>query len=158
MIRKNILLVFGVSLLIFAGCVTTPEREAVTADSAQATAMKVADDLNNGKYTALTKSSCIPFMFESEELKSDKLIHLIWKGLSEAGYQLDSPQVKTVVPTNATTYQSFDSGWEAKTFFEEYVKDKGFMVTLAGSNGKTLFLVIAYGERKTGVMALRVVQ
>lgn len=156
--RKNIILVLGVLSLVLAGCVTTPTKEIATADSARATALKIADNLNNGKYTTLTKMSYIPFLFESEELKSDKLTSLVWQGLVKQGFQLDNPQVKSVVPTNAATYQSFDAGWEAKTFFEEYVRERGFLVTLTGSNGRTLLLVIGDYKGLSWITAMRVVQ
>lgn len=142
MIKKCISLFF---ILLLAGCTT------LTMKKQEAHIHEIIQLINNGESEKLIDSSQIPFLYDSEIILLQKDLHFIWKGLSDAGFSIHNPVIKSIEYIDEQSYSLFTPSKEGEMFFTRHLPEKTILTTVSTPGGTFYFLT---RDRKNGAAAI----
>lgn len=123
------------AVLLLASCATLQRSR----DQSQA--FSIAGLINGGRVEELVKLSSVPFLLDQEILNRPGDLSLFWRGLVQAGYRLEGPELERGGPLTPDSYREFRDSMEVRTFFKKYVKKGTRLLELRTADGRSILLL-----------------
>jgi hypothetical protein len=102
--------------------------------------LSVARLIDAGQSGALARLSAVPFLLDQEILLLPADVAAFWKGLVEAGYRLEAPELDRGGPLGPESYKEFKDSMDVRVFFKKYVKPGTRLLELHTHDGRRILL------------------
>ena len=137
-------------LLVFSllGCLTLEQRYTNTAND-------VVRFINGGKAEELTAITQTPFLLDGEIILLREDVAEFWKGILEAGFQIERPILIDTFETDKETFQKFARTMEVESYFEKYVTKNGHVVVVETEIFQLFLVMDSTKQGKTKIIGFK---
>jgi len=103
--------------------------------------LSVARLIDTGQSGTLARLSTVPFLLDQEILLLPADVASFWKGLVDAGYRLQAPELDRGSSLGPESYKEFKDSMDVRVFFKKYVKPGTRLLELHTGDGRRILLL-----------------